>query len=165
MLFLSVQTICTFKPLTWLHIMFAKIFAEYIHFEHKYTFLKSQICTQTLTPPRNHVICFENQKSNAMIQTPIQKNTFHQHTSFSKYWYFLSYGPICPSTSKIFCPSKFELFDPKNPKIWAAYFPSCALSSIQIEANNPKVPELILILIMKQVYKYFLLQLPVGDLL
>ncbi len=35
--------------------------------------------TQTLAPPKNHVIIFKNQKLNATSQTPIQYTTFHQY--------------------------------------------------------------------------------------
>ena len=80
--------------------------------------------SQSLTPPENHVKMFENQKSNATIQTPLQEMTFHQYTSFTKYLYFLRCGLICPSISQIFHPFKFELFDLKNPKKQTSHFPS-----------------------------------------
>ncbi len=124
------------------------------------TFLKSQVCTQTLTPPKNLVNFFENQKLNAPIQAPTQYS-FHQYTSFTKYLYFLRYGLICLSMSHIFHPSKFELFDLKNPKILTLYF-SFLVHNPQPKLNqkSPKDPKLILILTMKQVHTYFSLTLP-----
>ncbi len=86
--------------------------------------IKNDFWTLTLAPPKNHVNIFKNQKLNATTQTPIQYTTFLQYTSFTKYLYFLRYKAISTSTPHIFCPSKFELFDLRNPKIWIWQIPS-----------------------------------------
>ncbi len=71
----------------------------------------------------NHIKFFKNQKSNITTQTPIQKTTFHQYTSVTKFLYFLRYGAIT-SIPYIFHTSKFDLFDQKNPKIQSSWNPS-----------------------------------------
>ena len=96
------------------------------------TFIKSDILTLLLTPPKNHFKNFKNPKLNATSQTPIQYITFHQYTSFTKKLYLHRYGPISTSTPHIFCTSKFELFDLMNPKI-----PTWQIPSLHI-IPNPK---------------------------
>ncbi len=41
------------------------------------TFIKSNISTLPLTPPKNHIKIFKNQKSNATSQTPIHYTTYY----------------------------------------------------------------------------------------
>ncbi len=89
-------------------------------------FIKNDLSTQTLGPPEKHIKIFKNQKSNVttQTQTPIQKTTFHQYTSFTKFLYFLRYGPISTCIPHIFHIFKFECFDLKNPKIQSSLNPS-----------------------------------------
>ena len=91
------------------------------------TFIKSDILTLPLTPPKNYIKIFKNQKLNATSQTPIQYTTFHQYTSFTKNVYFQRYRPISISTTHIFCMSKFKLFNLMNLKIQTLQIPSSSI--------------------------------------
>ncbi len=107
---------------------------------------------------------FQKSKLNATIQIPTQYTTFHQHTSFTKYLYFLRYWPIFPSLSQIFHHSKCKFFDLKNPTIQTLYFFPMHHAQPTLNQTSLKDPKLILILTMKQVYTYFWWTLHKGDL-
>ncbi len=109
-----------------MHIKLAKNLCQ---ISMRKTFSKSQICTQTLTSPENHVNIFENQKLNATIQTPIQYNTF-QTTSFTKYLYFLRHRP------------NLKFLTWKIPKFKVYIFLPGVLSSTQTEPKKPKRPKI-----------------------
>ena len=88
------------------------------------TFIKSDILTQSLTPHKNHVKIFENQKMNAGTQNPQTIYYisliyfFHQIFVLSEIQTHFYIQP------QIFSPSKFELFSLKNLKIWTSQNPS-----------------------------------------
>ncbi len=91
------------------------------------TFIKSDILTQPLIPPKNQINIFKNQKSNATSQPPIQYTTIHQCTSITKHLCLQRYGPISTSTPHILWTSKFELFNLMNPKIQTSKIPSSSI--------------------------------------
>ncbi len=125
------------------------------------TFIKSGTLTQLLTPPKNHVNIFENQKMNAATQTPKQHITFYQYTSSTKYLYFLVWGtdPFPHPYPKFSALPNLNFLaqEPKNLyfKSFPAHYPQPTLNQI-----CPKYPELILILTMKLLCTYFSLTLP-----
>ncbi len=98
--------------------------------------IKNDFWTQTLAPPKNHVNIFQNQKSNATTQTPIQQTTFHWYTSFNKYLYFFKYRVISTSIPHIFYTLKFKLFLPQNSK-----FSKILPGILSLTYNEPKEPK------------------------
>ncbi len=107
-------------------------------------FTKSDISTQPLTPPKKHVNIFENQKLNATPQTPKEKyisSILFFHQDLCTVW-----DTEQPENSNLTNPLLMHYPWPKQ---------------IQKDSKDPK---LILILTMKQVYRYFWLVLPIGKL-
>ncbi len=125
------------------------------------TFIKSDILTQPLTPPKNYAKNFENQKMNATTQPPPQILHFINILlpPNAKCLYFLRYGPISVSIPQFFSPSIFEQYL-NFPKSFLIYYPQ-----LKLNQNSPKDPKLILFLTMKLLYTYFWLTLPTGALI
>ncbi len=88
------------------------------------TFIESDFLTLPFDPTWKPCKNVWKSKLNAATQTPKQHTIFHQCTIFTKYLYFLRYGPISTSIPQIFSPSKFEFFGLKNPKFWTSPNPS-----------------------------------------
>ena len=61
------------------------------------------------------------------LKPPYNKKTFHQYTSFTKYLYFLRYGPTSTVIPHIIHAFRLELFDLKNPKLQTFQNPSCCI--------------------------------------
>ncbi len=122
-----------------------------------------QLFNLTFSPTYKPCEKFKKIKLNTTTQTPIQQTTFHQYTSFTNYLYFLRYRSTSTSILHVFCTSKFELFDLKNPKIQNSYL----VHYPQPKANHesPIDLKLILILTMKLLYTYFFLTLPADALI
>ena len=86
------------------------------------TFLKSQICTQTLTPAKNHIKFLKIKNQMLPFKHPYKK--LHSIHFFHQIFILSKTGPICLSMSQIFHPFTFQLFNLKNMKIQTAYYPS-----------------------------------------
>ena len=128
--------------------------------------IENDFSTQTLASPKNWVKIVKNQKLNAPSQMHIQNTTFHQHTSFTKFFYLLRYRDISTSTPHFLCTSKLDLVDLRSPKI-SNLTKSLLVHYPQPKMNqkSPKDPELIFSLTMKLLYTYFWKTLPAGALI
>ncbi len=75
------------------------------------TFIKSDIATLTLTPPKIHVSFFSKIKNDMpLLKHSKKKTTFHQFTSFTNNLYLLRYRTVCASLSHSFTHPKYSNF-------------------------------------------------------
>ncbi len=125
-------------------------------------FPKSQICTQTLTPPENHTKFFKNQM--LPFKHPHNALYFINILLSPSVYTFWDIDQFLQAYPKFSTPPNFS-FWPKEPKT-AKFIFSFHQHYPQPKLNQkyPKDPELFLILIVKQVCTYFWLRLPVGNL-
>ncbi len=92
------------------------------------TFIKSDISTQPLTPPENHIKIFKNQK--LPLKPPYNTLYFINILPSQNIWTFRDMDPFLHQYPK------FKLFDLKNPKIQTSQIPS---SSIIPNPNQTKI--------------------------
>ncbi len=118
----NTQNICILKLVTQFHIKLAKNLCQTFSLN---AFWKSQMCTQTLTPPENHAKMFENQKLNAIILILLSPNL-----------YFLRYRPICPSMSQFSAPTILNFLTWRTQKFKLYIFFPHTLSLTQIEPKK-----------------------------
>ncbi len=122
---------------------------------HQFGLLEPKSCNPPQITQNTCVIFSENQKSNATIQTPIQKLHFIMillSPHICTFWEPAQFAQACWKFSAL----QIRTFGPEEPKnsnltfSFLVHYPQPKLNQ-----NSPKDPKLMLISTMKQVYTYF----------